>query len=81
MLPFLDKNKIGTVIASKMSKGKIVPEDMPESQETGMGLESAAEDIIAAIDAKDSGALAAALKNAFEILEEMPHEEGPHIGE
>ena len=55
--------------------------DLPEEQENDQGLISAAEDIMSAISAKDAGKLAQALKAAFEICDEMPHEEGPHISE
>lgn len=41
-------------------------------------LESAAEDLISAVHAKDVKAVASALKAAFEMCESQPHEEGPH---
>jgi len=51
--------------------------EKPESD--GMdGVKEAAKELIAAVHAKDESAVAMALKNAFEILDSMPHEEGPH---
>lgn len=55
--------------------------DMPEEQDNDQGLMSAAEDIMSAIHAKDTSMLAQALKAAFEICDEMPHQEGPSIKE
>jgi hypothetical protein len=42
-------------------------------------LEHCAERIIDAVHAKDAEELADALREAFEELEEEPHEEGPHL--
>ena len=42
------------------------------------GLHAAAEDILSAVESKDSTALVSALHNFFEMCDEMPHEEGPH---
>ena len=54
---------------------------MPESKESSEGMLTACEDIIAAVNSKDAGRLMSALQSAFEMMEEMPHEEGPHINE
>lgn len=79
MLPFLNKKKIVQAVSSRMSpKGNLEPE---HEESESMGLVSAADDILAAIAAKDAHMLAEAIQAAFEICEEMPHEEGPHIGE
>lgn len=42
-------------------------------------LESAAEDLCHAIEAKDYPAIAMALRAAFDLLESEPHHEGEHI--
>lgn len=44
-------------------------------------LEACADDIIRAINSKDSKMLAEAIKAAFEICDSEPHEEGPHTNE
>jgi len=81
MLPFLaKKHKITqTIMAKQKADGGLM--DLPEGQENDQGLISAAEDIMSAISSKNASMLAQALKAAFEICDEMPHEEGPHIGE
>jgi len=42
------------------------------------GVEAAAQDLIDAIGKGDKSGVAAALKNAFAILDAEPHSEGPH---
>lgn len=42
-------------------------------------LESAAQDLLDAIEKKDTKALAIALRAAFELCDSEPHEEGPHL--
>lgn len=80
MLPFLDKKKVGSIVMAKMKGGAMLP-DEKEGSENMEGLHAAAEDVLAAIGAGDAKALAMALRAAFEICDEMPHEEGPHIEE
>lgn len=74
MLPFLKHNKEASasvpIEAIKRSSDEEVPFDV---------LETAAEDLIAAIHSKDTKAVAAAIRAAFELLDEEPHVEGPHI--
>jgi hypothetical protein len=62
-------------IMSKMSS--------PEESEGGdeMGLQAAAEEMLAAIEAKDATMLVSALKSAVAIIDSMPHEEGEHEGD
>jgi len=55
-----------------------IKRDSDEEQEFD-SLESAAEDLCKAIEAKDYKAIAVALRAAFELLESEPHEEGPHV--
>ena len=52
----------------------------PDNEEDYDSLHVAAEDVIAAVHAKDAKALAQALKAAFEIIDSEPHEEGEHLG-
>jgi hypothetical protein len=42
------------------------------------GLEAAAHELIQAITNKDPKAVAAALRNAFNLVDAAPHEEGEH---
>lgn len=77
MLPFLKKQRpvAGIVIETrKPDEGK-----EPEAAGDESGLESAAHDLLMAIEAKDVKAMAAAMKAAFEIMESQPHEEGEHL--
>jgi len=70
--PIYDQKKVGSVAKAVMMKtGNTLPED----QETDTGLMTACEDILQAIETKDASMLKSALKAAFEIMEEMPHEE------
>lgn len=73
MLPFLKHNKeAGTTV---------LPESIKRYHDDDFDMvESAAEDLIQAIHAKDVKAVAQALRSAFEICDAMPHEEGPHEG-
>lgn len=74
MIPFLKKN----LEASASSPIESVERKPDEGAEYDV-LESAAEDLCRAIDAKDYKSIAAALRAAFELLDSQPHEEGPHI--
>lgn len=74
MLPFLkNKNKMAGSISETYSEDKGIRMD----EEPNHALMSAAEDILRAVANKDAGQLANALQAAFEICEEMPHEESP----
>lgn len=80
MLPFLKPKKMASVIiATRKPNGSVMPEH--EEGESEPGLMSAAEDLISAIHSKDASAAASALQAAFEMMEEQPHEEGPHVNE
>ncbi len=51
----------------------------PDEEQEYDPMESAAEELCHAVAAKDYKAIAAALRAAFELLEESPHQEGPHV--
>lgn len=70
-----DKHKIAALI---LGGGK--PDPAEEAKGDDEGLTAACEELLSAVDAKDAGELAKALKNAFAILESQPHEEGPDEG-
>jgi hypothetical protein len=76
MLPFLKKDKEASVS---------VPVDVqkrePDEESDYDTLESAADDLISAIHAKDTKGVCVALRAAFELLDSEPHDEGPHTNE
>lgn len=79
-LPFLKPEKaVAVIIAKRKPDGMI--EDKHEEGEHEAGLMMAAESLIKAVNSKDIKQVADALKAAFEICDEAPHEEGPHINE
>jgi len=71
MLPFLKNKHEGSASMPVESVKREHDEDYDM-------LESAAEDLIAAVHSKNVKAVASALKAAFEMCELQPHEEGPH---
>lgn len=73
-LPFLKPKAVAGLIIShrKPDGGKV--ESHSEGEEN-QGLESCMEDLIRAIQAKDSKAAAQAFKDAFEVCESYPHDE------
>lgn len=76
MLPFLKPKKQISGTAVEYRK----PDD--EGKEADMrGVEMAMEELCRAKDKQDYKGMARALKAAFEILDSMPHEEGPHTEE
>lgn len=78
MLPFLKpKKQTGLIIAHRIPDGgsQLSHEEGDDLQ----ALESAAEEIIRAIQAKDARQLANAIKDAFDICESTSHEEGEPI--
>lgn len=79
MLPFLkDKNSKG--VAALIIKNRAPDEKPEESQDdNSAAIDSCASALIDAVHAKDVKAVAAALQDAFEILESMPHEESEHV--
>lgn len=71
-LPFMkEKPQTGIVTEHRQS-----PED-----DSNPGLSAAASDLLSAIEAKDIKGIAMALQSAFELVDSMPHEEGPNEGE
>jgi len=82
MLPFLkskQKMQSGISMPVEYRKSDSKSEDMPD--EGSMALEMAAKDLMKGIHSSDHKLIASALRSAFEILDSMPHEEGPHIEE
>jgi hypothetical protein len=52
-----------------------------DKEDPDMAIKACALDLINAIHAKDVSKTSQVLKDVFELLESMPHEEGPHIEE
>lgn len=78
MLPFL-KNRQEAGISGILTKTR-EPDEKPDTDEDdpAAAIESCAQALISAIHAKDTKAVSEALKDAFTILDGMPHEEGEH---
>lgn len=77
MLPFLKHKPVAGLIIKKRQPDE--PTSEPEMSNDDAGLEAAANDLIKAVHSQDIKAVSAALKAAFELLDAMPHKEGPHI--
>lgn len=77
-LPFLKPKHVAGVIIShrKADGGKV-----EEPSDKDAGLEAAAEDLARAITSKDPKHIALAFRNAFQICDSEPHEEGEHTNE
>ena len=57
------------------------PDEAEEPAGGGAPIQSAASDLLQAIETKDAAGVAEALRAAFQILDAEPHEEGLHEGE
>lgn len=75
-----DKKKVASVILSGIKKPE-EKEHSSEIKEELTGLVSAMDKLLAAIESKSSKAMAEAFKEACEIVDAAPHEEGEHVGE
>lgn len=79
MLPFL-KNEKGGSIASLIVKSRQPDEsETQEKDSDSTGIEACAKDMISAIEMKDHKRLAEAMRDAFTILENQPHEEAESV--
>lgn len=74
MLPFL-KKKNESSVAGLIMKTR-TPDEKPEVEESDdlAAIESAASELVRAIHARDTKAVAAALKDALDIIQSMPEE-------
>jgi hypothetical protein len=78
LLPFLkpkDKSVAGLIIKQR------TPDEKPESEQddSSASIDACAEELIRAVHARDTKAVANAMKDAFTILESEPHKEGEHV--
>lgn len=71
MLPFLKKKDEGA-----MSAPVDAVERKPDHEVDFDSVEAAAQDLLDAIEKKDTAAMAIALRAAFELCDSEPHEEG-----
>lgn len=75
MLPFLQRK------SDSASSSEPVDHQLREPDDGEVGIHSAAEDLCNAVHSRDIKAVAAALRAAFELMDEQPHVEGPHLPE
>lgn len=67
MLPFLKPKQVAGILIKKRTPDGSAETAQPEDQ-ADQGLGSCADELIRAVHAKDSAAVAGALRSAFEIL-------------
>lgn len=80
MLPFLAPKKSASIVVIKHhSDGKQEP--MREEGEHAPELLDFMKELIDAVHAKDAHAAADAFMAAAQFVDELPHEEGPHVEE
>lgn len=79
MLPILLKPKpqTGVIVKQRESDHK----DESQGSDDNESLRACAADLIKGIHSGDEKLVASAIKSAFEILDSLPHEEGPHLNE
>ena len=70
MLPFLKRNQEASAASPIESQQR-----KPDHEEEYDALESAADELMAAVKANDSKGVASALRAAFDLMESEPHEE------
>lgn len=74
-LPFLKTKEASISVTPEAVKRK------PDNEEKEYDyLDSASDDLIAAIQSRDTKGVTAALRAAFELMEQSPHEEYPMEG-
>lgn len=75
MLPLLKRKQ--SSVAGLIIKNRTP--DKSEEPEAAKSIEDCASALITAVHAQDKAAVASALKEAFQILDSEPHEEGDHV--
>lgn len=68
------KPQVGVIVTTR-------PADESKQAEHEDPIEYCAEDLMKAVHANDKKGVAKALRDAFEILDAEPHQEGPHTNE
>jgi len=69
------------LMISKRTPDEPAGKEEPMQDDANHELEMAMEDFLRAMNAKDSKAMAVAIKDAFDICDAQPHEEGPHTND
>lgn len=79
MLPFLRKKQEAGI--SGLTVKHREPDQKPEQSEDDpkAAIKTCARELIRAVHAQDTDAVSEALKDAFDILESMPHEENNEV--
>lgn len=80
MLPFLNKKKMAGAIMEKHGKSMAVGGEVIEANEDheSYALKMCMMEMLHAMERKEPVAMAKAFKEAFELLEMMPHVEAEH---
>lgn len=79
ILPFLDRKRQEAGISGTIQKHR-EPDEKPQNEDMhSEAIHAAASELIRAVHSQDTKAVAEALKDAFEILDSMPHVEGKHL--
>jgi hypothetical protein len=76
VLPFLKSKKDGMVTGIIVKDRQ--PDEKTEENDKDSAIHACASDLISAVHSRDVEATAEAMRSAFEILEEMPHDEIEH---
>lgn len=78
MLPFIKKNKeasVAGIIMKTRSPDEKPEADKDEASDPSAAINACADELIRAVHARDTKAVSAALKDAFDILESMDDED------
>ena len=80
LLPFLKKKNEASIsgLIIKHRTPDEAPETQDEQADQSAAIEECASELIDAVHARDIKRVAAAFKDAFDILEAMPHDEVDH---
>lgn len=79
MLPFLNNKQKNAGISTGVIVKNRTPDNPEENQDDkDAAIHACANDLINSVHAKDIKGVAEAMRSAFEILEQMPHEEAEH---
>lgn len=73
-----DRSVAGLIIKNRTPDEK--PEEMQEDS-SDMAMKECASTLIEAVHSKNIPGVIQSLKDAFELMEQSPHVEGPHINE
>lgn len=76
MLPFLAKKKQQATGIATVYRAPDETKESPEDNQAG--LEAAADDLMRGVHSHDKKLVVSAMQAMFEILDAMPHVEGPH---